>query len=266
MIPIYYINLDSRPDRRRYMDEQFAALGLVAERLVAATPLDVTAADADRYCNPARPAFLRRNELACTMSHEWAWQKMIEHGHERVLILEDDAELSSRLPAFLAEAGAIDADLIRIETTGAPMRVFPVLATGASGIAVRPFRSTPRGTAGYILRAGAARMLLANPHLRLRALDLALFDPFAEPGRLLHRVTTDPALCRQLNMSAQRTMDTARSDIADTDIEHAYARRHPLHHGLARLATAVRGSLRNMTDHMVQKRHGLERRVVPFAE
>ncbi|WP_425430654.1 glycosyltransferase family 25 protein [Devosia naphthalenivorans] len=35
MLPIYYINLASRPDRREYMDGQLAKLGLRGQRIEA---------------------------------------------------------------------------------------------------------------------------------------------------------------------------------------------------------------------------------------
>ena len=38
MIPLYYVNLASRPDRREFMDAQFARVGLAATRIEAVTP------------------------------------------------------------------------------------------------------------------------------------------------------------------------------------------------------------------------------------
>lgn len=262
--PIFFINLARRPDRRRYMEAQLAALGLVGTRIEAVTPADLTAEDIERYCNTERPSFLRQNELSCTLSHEKAWRMMIEGGHERALILEDDAELSDMLPAFLAEAGSIDADMIRIETTGAAMRIFPLVSTGPSGISVHPFRSTPMGTAGYVIRADAARRILGHPDLRYRHLDLALFNPFMEPGSLLKRVMTNPALCRQLGVNDQRTAEVGHSDIANTDIPHQYALKHPIRARSRKAWRTLKSSLRNVSDHFAQRSKGLERKVIPF--
>ena len=97
-------------------------------------------------------------------------------------MLEDDAELSVRLPEFVREAGSVDADLVRIETTGAPTRVYAAVQTLPGGIAIRPFRSTPMGSAGYVIRAEAAKRIIGHPSLRRRHLDLALYNPFEEPG------------------------------------------------------------------------------------
>lgn len=108
LLPIFYINLASRPDRREFMERQLAELGLIGHRIEAVTADEISDADAERYCNSGKPTFLRKRELACTQSHERAWTAMIDGDHAVALILEDDAELSPLLPAFLNEASAVD--------------------------------------------------------------------------------------------------------------------------------------------------------------
>ena len=266
MPPIYYINLASRPDRRAHMEAQFAALGLSAQRIEAVTPAELSASDVALYCNPERRGLLRQNELACTLSHEKAWQALLDSGHDRALVFEDDAQLSSLLPAFLQEAETIDVDLIRLETTGIALRVFPVLSTGASGIALRPFRSTPLGAAGYIIRAEAARRIIGHPGLRRRQVDLAIYSPFEEPGALLSRLLVDPALCRQLNSAEGKTEAVARSDVDVNHVVHAYAIAHPIRFRALKWSRGLKRGLRNAGDHFVQQSKGLRRRVIPFAE
>ena len=264
MLAIYYINLRSRPDRRDYMEEQFARLGLHGKRIEAVTPLDIPEEDKARYCNTSHRVFLRENELACTLSHERAWAAMMEDGHERALILEDDVELSTLLPGFLIDAGQVDADLIRIETTGNPMRVFPATQVLPCGVAIRPFRSTPMGSAGYLIRAAAARRIKGTEPLRRRHMDLALYSPFHQPGSLLSKVVSDPAMCRQLNMTKQASTEVARSDIASKSVPHVFAREHPVRYSAFKLWTNLGNGLRNAADHLAQQRKGLVRKVVPF--
>lgn len=261
MLPIYYINMANRPDRRAFMERQLASMGLAGIRIEAVTEADISQEDADRYCNSDRPTFLRKRELGCTLSHERAWQAMLDIGAPAALVLEDDAEISRLLPAFLNEAEAIDADLIRIETTGARVRVYPIASRGDSGVAVRGFRSTPMGTAGYVIKAEAARRLLGHRGLRERQTDLALYNPFEEPGRSLKRVLTDPALCRQLGAGA----DAGRSDIAHDVVPHAYARKHPVSHAVLRLQRYLKRGVRNLIDDLAQ-RGRLERRIIPYAQ
>lgn len=264
VLPIFYINMSTRPDRRAYMETQLAALGLLVQRIEAVTPSDISADDLRQFCNPEQPSFLRPNELGCTLSHERAWRSLIESGADRALILEDDIELSDLLPAFLAEVDGIDADLIRIETTGARTRVYPATQTGPSGISVRPFRSTPMGSAGYVISARAARRLVGDTAVRQRQLDLALYSPFANPGKSLSRVLADPALCRQLNMTDQKAHEIARSDIAGIVVSHVYAQKHPLRFFFRRLQTVLARGLTNSIDHFAQRSNGLVRKVIPF--
>lgn len=265
MLPIFYINLATRPDRKRFMENQFSSRGVQAFRVEAVTPADISAQDKAKYCNTQQPFFLRENELACTLSHELAWRAMLKGGFKKALILEDDVELSELLPSFLEEAKKIDLDLIRIETTGVAVRVYPIQSTGPSGVSIRGFRSTPMGSAGYILSAEAAERLIGNPQVRRTQLDLAIYNPFEEPGRSLSRGLADPALCRQLGYEGVNSPAEGRSDIAHDRVKHAFAEQHPIRFFLFRLSNVLRHGLRNAVDHFAQQRNGLERRVIPFA-
>jgi glycosyl transferase, family 25 len=262
VLPIYYINLATRPDRRDFMEAQLAALGLAGTRIEAATPADLTAEEVALYCDGHQPRYLRRKELACTRSHERAWQAMLDAGEGRALILEDDAELSPHLPAFLAEIDCFDTDIVRLEATGPRIRVFPPKAASNSGIDLRPFRSTPVGAAGYILKAAAAKHLLGHPAFRQRQTDLVLYDPFEEPGASLTRLQTVPGLVQQLGDKAA----VGRSDIAFVDEPHHFRNEHPLAYRWIRTREGWGRGWRNMLDHFASKRQGLTRMSIPFAK
>jgi glycosyl transferase family 25 len=262
MLPVFYINLAIRPDRRDFMENQLRKVGIEGKRIEAVTPADINPEDIARYCNGENPSFLRKNELACTMSHERCWQTMLDMGAERALIFEDDAKLSSLLPAFINTVDAIDAELIRIDALGGTIRVYPVHETTPSGIALRRFRSTPIGAAGYVISRSAARKFLGHPALRRRPVDLVLYDPFEAPGSLVSRVLTDPALCQQIGEQDQRV---GTSNIVPDGVRHTYAELHPIMHWSRNLSLTVRRGLRNAADHFVQRRKGLERRRIPLA-
>ena len=93
--PMYYINLDRRPDRRAHMEQMCAAYGVTATR-VAATDGEAAAA-----LVVAAPPTLRWGEVACTVSHLRAIQEWLASGAARgaargattsdtALICEDD--------------------------------------------------------------------------------------------------------------------------------------------------------------------------------
>jgi glycosyl transferase, family 25 len=262
LLPIFYINLASRTDRREFMEEQLAALGLSAVRVEAVTPDDLSAEEITSYCDSSRLRHLRPRELACTRSHERAWEMMIAAGQGRALILEDDAELSPLLPAFLGEIAKIDVDLVRIEGASRPLRVFPPMATTSSGVQLRPFRSTPMGSSGYVIKASAARQLLGHPGLRRKQTDLALYDPFEAPGALLSRVQTVPGLCKQLSRRHPAMLAVARSDIV-TDAASSVPK--PFRQRLYGVGYSLFQGLRNAADHLVHSRKGLVRMRIPFS-
>lgn len=266
MLPIYYINLAARPDRREFMETQLAGLGLSGTRIEAATPADLSAEELDLYCNPHRAHFLRRKELACTKSHERVWQAMIDAGDARALVLEDDAELSPALPAFLAELDRHDVDIVRLEATGPTIRVFPPVAPAIAGIELRPFRSTPMGAAGYILKASAARHLLGHPAFRRSQTDLVLYNPFEEPGASLTRLQTVPGLCQQLGGLRPDKLAIGRSDINDHNEKHLFPTEKPVQFRLMRLREGLAKGWINAVDHFASKKQGLTRMRIPFAE
>lgn len=55
MLPIFFINMASRPDRLQHVEQQLDALGLTATRVEAVTPRDFSAAleggDALAWCD-----------------------------------------------------------------------------------------------------------------------------------------------------------------------------------------------------------------------
>lgn len=265
MLPIFFINLASRPDRRAFMESQLQILGLEGKRIEAVTPADISPEDIDLYCNGENPSFLRKNELACTMSHERCWQTMLDMGAERALVLEDDVKLSSRLPAFLDAVPGIDAELIRIDALDSTIRVYPVHETTAGGIALRRFRSSPVGSAGYAISRSGVRKFLGHPALRHRPVDLVLYDCFVAPGAAVSRVLTDPALCQQMGGQGQNATSVGKSDIVADGVPHIYAQRHPLRHWAGRTTREIGRGLRNAADHFVQRRKGLERRLISLA-
>jgi len=98
-IPVYYINLAPRTDRRQFMEEQFSRLGIVAERIDAVTIADVGETRMALHADPRNPWAMTRVEVACGMSHEKAWRHMLDAGREFALILEDDAVLGDGVSA-----------------------------------------------------------------------------------------------------------------------------------------------------------------------
>lgn len=213
------------------MQQQFEALGLEAIRIEAVRGADVSPALLERHCNPKRSRWMTPNELACNLSHKIAWQRLIDSGESRALVLEDDVMLSPSLPRFLAEVERADLQtpLIRIETIGSELRkVRPVERQILPDIAIRECLTRDAGSAGYILTKEAAAVLIESPQINRLLMDALLFSPFTALSQRLGVRYADPGLCIQRAWAGEQTA-VAQSDlIADRELRRQERRKHRL--------------------------------------
>lgn len=259
-LPILYINLAQRPDRRAFMERQFGELNLGARRIEAVSAADLMPADIERYCNPKAVHCLSRSQLACWQSHLRAWRALIETGAPWGLVLEDDAVISPRLPeflaAFFAERGpAASYDLIQLETMARRTRLLPAVTTVA-GVGLRPFLSTIWGTAGYMISFATARKLLSRGDLFHGPADQLLFRPYTAPGRDFRMVLADPALCVQVDKIEDNGV--ARGNVAPRRPAA------PLPTELARRLTHLGVFAQDLAAHLSHLGRGLSAEIVPF--
>lgn len=263
-IPIYYINLASRTDRRDFMEEQFARLGLTATRIEAVTPADIPAEDLARYCDSTKPFYRRPNQLACSLSHEKVWRTMLEAGQARAVVLEDDGLLSASLPAFLADLDDVQFDLLRFERSSRKIRLLPAVRTVGPAIALRPFRSTLSGRSGYIIGERAARLMLDNSGAHALGGDRALYDGMRYKG--LVRYHSDPALCIQYgNIDAdKRAQGIGLSDLNSVRSQHVFAQQHPVRNFINRTAPRIGRGVWNAFDHLINIPKGITKERVRF--
>lgn len=193
---IYYVNLDRREDRRAFIERQLRTCGLEAERIPAITPADLDPEFLHAHSLKGPANALMPVELACSMSHRRAWQRMLERGLPYSLVLEDDVHLSRLLPGFLAEIPPFlgPRGVVRIETRLVPAKT-GALAGNVGEIELRRLLSAQWGMAGYIITADCARRILDHPGFFDAAVDHLFFDP---TGPLFDEVETlqcFPALC-----------------------------------------------------------------------
>jgi glycosyl transferase family 25 len=178
-IPVFWVNVDTRTDRRDHMEAQFAELGIAAERISAVTVAQVPADTAARVTRPEHFFKFTLGDLACGLSHQRIWRIMAERDLSEALVLEDDAVLSPEILPFL-EPGLLvrlGADLLRLETRRQPVQLGHRL--GAVGrCELHELLSTHRGTAGYIISRAAAEASLVCPNVNDMAVDRFLFGRF----------------------------------------------------------------------------------------
>jgi glycosyl transferase, family 25 len=206
LIPIYYINLASRTDRREHMENELARLGLSAERVEAVTRQELS---------PASGALVPSSYTASRLSHMRAWQLMLDRGAPAAIILEDDVVLHPSFQDFLApDVLELGADLIKLETFRRTVLLGDRSHHVGEQSTVVELQSSHLGAAAYLMSAGMARRALQEPTLASLHTDRFLFGR-GGPNLLRRRVfQADPAPCIQLMMLEGAASALGRGDLA----------------------------------------------------
>lgn len=174
---IFAVNLDRSPDRWATIEKYFGDLPWPLYRtpaLDARRDPDAVLAERGQTIvlppdgvgwNPYRYRIFGLIEEACLVGHMRAWRQFLASGHQRGLIMEDDAEpygdFEEAVRALLSEGPAID--IVKLEGTptarAASRLAIPIRPLGKKHMLVRSLR--PRsGGAAYILTRPAAEHLL----------------------------------------------------------------------------------------------------------
>ncbi|MBL8580123.1 MAG: glycosyltransferase family 25 protein [Mesorhizobium sp.] len=185
-----YINLDRSPERRQWIEQQAAALGLAVERIAA---IDGAALDGAMPC--AGPAGLSAGALACFHSHRKAWDMVVSGEDRYAAIFEDDVHMSPDLPRFLADTSWIpdDADIVHIERVRERCMV---INRGSKVFGRKLYKtiSENSGTGGYLISRACAQRLIEDFTEVAEEFDLALLD---RNVLNLNIYKVEPALCIQ---------------------------------------------------------------------
>lgn len=177
MIPTFYINLDRHPERRSFLEAEFARIGWHAER--------ISACDGRSLNIPsfARPFFndsghLSAPQIACSISHMQVWRLIIERDIDAALVLEDDARLADDLPGLIDDVFAqlpADWDIVRL--CRASKRAVKPIGPLRGGRKLVRYSRVPLGRAGYLVsRAGASKLLA--PRRVVRPGDVEIAHPW----------------------------------------------------------------------------------------
>ena len=107
--PIFVINLKRSPERKASISKQLDALGLEYQYIEAVdglqyTPHQVVEKYGEQvfYTNTYNRQRMTLGSLGCLLSHIKFYELMIENNIPAACVLEDDAELSPRLPEILS--------------------------------------------------------------------------------------------------------------------------------------------------------------------
>ena len=155
------INLADQVVRMGFMAAQLKQMGLAFARIEAVKSEDASAAKSKTYWQSwERP--LKDAERACLLSHMSAWQRVADAGTP-MLILEDDAILSTHIPEVLSAANALNGiDHLTFETR-CRRKILARKPTGAvAGHGIFRLYQDRSGAAAYLLWPAGATKLLDN--------------------------------------------------------------------------------------------------------
>jgi len=203
-VPAWVVNLDKCVDRWERTCAELKSHNIQAERFSATLGKALSDEElAEQVTLPAR-YFCTPGMIGCFLSHRKAWERVVQEGHEAVLMLEDDVVIlcdnfNERLQLQLEELphdwdvcliGALG--VIGLEKENFQMRMFGCVAGGTrpcpgkntrliSPNVYVPYK--PTGTHAYLIsRRGAEKLLKRCPkasyHVDLAAwslLDLKLY-------------------------------------------------------------------------------------------
>ena len=172
---IFYINLDARKDRKKFIEKQLDKLKFSYKRISA---IQKNSPEAIVQQNDMK---LQPNEISITLSHIKCWNEALKQNLKKVIILEDDALISKNFKKIIKkiDASDIDFDLIRIE-----VREKNNLLLGAPKWKTSkpiPYKfcrcySRVTGLAGYIISADFIKKIIKSELLFSKPIDLALFE------------------------------------------------------------------------------------------
>jgi len=171
---IFYINLDDRNDRKKFIEKQLNHLELTGERISAIRKNDSTNVG---HKNDIK---LKPSEISISLSHIKCWNEILNQNLKQAIILEDDALLSKNFESIIKqiESSNIDFDLIRLEVreTDNLLLGLPIWQTNhPHQYKLCRCYSKVTGLAGYIISSNFIRKIINSELLFSKPIDLVLF-------------------------------------------------------------------------------------------
>lgn len=194
---IFYINIDSRDDKKKFMESQFEKLDIKAERISAVTPANTDITRIRKKFN----SNLSDKEIACSLSHIKIWKKIIKSKKSYALILEDDVILSENLHNILNsldkkihELHLKKIDLLRLETRLEKIYQSKPLLRITQDYSIVSSFSNQIGAAAYIVSLEFCKKFIAYKNIYAKPIDLFLFYNDSLVRKLNNNYQLKPAL------------------------------------------------------------------------
>ncbi len=230
------INLETAVERRVFQERQLSFLGIGFDFMPAFDKNAEETADLPYWDTWERP--LKRSERACLLSHQQAWQTVAEQDRP-MLILEDDAVLSAKLPALLERLDeARDIEFVTLETRG---RKKLLARIPADTLPLRRLYQDRSGAAAYILWPSGARTLLAATETKCGLADAVICACYS-----LVAFQADPPLAFQSDQAEREHVPVPLKTKSAISSETVKGHRGTWRHRLRRVGAQIRMGLRQL--------------------
>ncbi|SHE71007.1 Glycosyltransferase involved in LPS biosynthesis, GR25 family [Ruegeria intermedia] len=213
---IYYINLDRVPERRAFMEAEFARVGLAgAHRLSAIDASQPGALDGARYVPGSGSRWgLLPSEVGCFESHRRVWEIGVERGLPAVVAFEDDVELSGAAADVIQTLvrNADKFDYVKLDYWPRVRRFGPSREIG--GVEVREILEMVASAAAYVVSQRGCRKLLEWSEEYSDHLDDFLTIP--RPDWAMYQCF--PAVCAQAIVSQPDAQTVIKTSEREQDV------------------------------------------------
>ena len=193
--PILFINLDRATERAGHMWASLDALEL-GERTTRFSAVDASQGQLRRgFRRKLRGQAwdLSDAAVACMESHRQAWQRMLDQGWDRAVILEDDVVFS---PGFAAALDDIEVrkepfDCVKLDGVPVGLRLGKPMSFGS--VRLRRLHQVVFSSAGYVLSRRGAERLVRETESYSEATDIMMYEP--RKDWVAYQI--DPGICVQ---------------------------------------------------------------------
>jgi glycosyl transferase, family 25 len=223
----YVINLDRSPERLRYFQTQAEAVGLDFERISAFDGKLLPNNVISRMRSiPFQFQPVDIGNIGLLLSHQVAWEKLLQSNAPHAAVFEDDAILA---PSIVRTLRAIDEqqpefDLIKLETTLRKVVCSRQAVVLDSGNTLRTLLTWHGGTAGYVVSRRGAEQLLAKRDETSDIIDLLLFHPSSRATSNFVVQQLVPAACIQSQFLKQQSNPTFESTLGKPSVGDQFLR------------------------------------------
>ncbi len=164
----FVINLDRVPERWTFVQRNFAAIGIEAERFSAVDARHLDRYEGIRYVPHQGDRWeIPDSLIGCFESHRRLWQRVVDDDLPMAAIFEDDVVLTREMPAVFdwLLRSAPDFGVVKLDSAGRAVRLGTEVAKHEKW-SLRPILAGTTSAGAYVIsRRGAERLLaLSDPY------------------------------------------------------------------------------------------------------